>query len=357
TLTLVDGRRRVSRSAQRDDLGDYHLYRLPWSTDLGSRQSKQVLFMDKGEVRIERFYSVYRYMLTDLANQQVLTPDLAIRWENTERAGLGEPLARGTVRVFEPYAGREVFAGEARIDDRPVGLPVELRISRALNVMLEVTTGLARSGPSNRTRTTVTADYRIVNNKSVPIDLEIRHSVESRYRNLQIEESSRPAGRKYGDPAWRFTVRPGEDTLRYRLSARESAEWPRTRLRIAVSAWTGAATQVRSEAGECLAMEINMTLYVITRVCVDADGWLEEATGREAEGSYNRLVGPECQVPAAEVLRAIDGDDSIELIATGPGGTVSAISMLVCEETPQGRKLRLRQQDEDAQHRIELYTL
>jgi len=104
-------------------------------------------------------------------------------------------------------------------------------------------------------------------------------------------------------------------------------------------------------------MEINMTLYVITRVCVDADGWLEEVTWREAEGSYNRLVGPECQVPAAEVLRAIDGDDSIELIATGPGGTVSAISMLVCEETPQGRKLRLRQQDEDAQHRIELYTL
>src|SRR5690606_21354683 len=154
---------------------------LPWSTDLGSRQSKQVLFMDKGEVRIERFYSVYRYMLTDLANQQVLTPDLAIRCENTEQAGLGEPLARGTVRVFDPYAGREVFAGEAWIPDRPVGAPVELRISRALHVMLDATTGLARSGPPHRTRTTVAADYRIVHNTRVPLDLEIRHSLDGRY--------------------------------------------------------------------------------------------------------------------------------------------------------------------------------
>lgn len=105
------------------------------------------------------------------------------------------------------------------------------------------------------------------------------------------------------------------------------------------------------------AMETTMALYVITRVCVDADGWLEEVTWREAEGTHDRLVGAECRVRAADVLRAMDENDSIELIATGPGGSVSAIGMLVCEETPEGRKLRLQKQDEDAQHRIELYTL
>lgn len=226
TLTLVDGRRVVSASnqADREELGDYHLYRLPWLSDLGARQTKQVLFLDKRKVRVERFYSVRRHALTDQANEDVVTPNLVVRWENTERAGLGEPLASGTVRVFEPYAGREVFAGEATIEDRPVGLPVELEIGRALNVMLEVTMGFERSGPQSRPRTTATADYRIVNNKSVPIDIEIRHAVESRYRNLQVKESSRQAGRKYGDLAWRFTVRPGEDALRYRLSALEIHE-------------------------------------------------------------------------------------------------------------------------------------
>lgn len=218
TLTLIDGRRRM---AVREDLGDYHLYRIPWPTDLGAHQTKQLLFLDKRKVRVERFYSVRRRTLTDLANEDVVAPNLVVRWENTERARLGEPLASGTVRVFESYAGREVFAGEATIEDRPVGLPVELEIGRALNVMLEVKMGLERSGPQNRPRTTATADYRIVNNKSVPIDIEIRHTVESRYRNLRVEESSRQAGRKYGDLAWRFTVRPGEDSLRYRLSAQE----------------------------------------------------------------------------------------------------------------------------------------
>ena len=223
TLTLVDGRRRIN-AAEREVLGDYHLYRLPWRTDLASRQIKQVLFLDKPEVRVERVYSFRRHALTEFPTEDVVRPDLVIRWENTARAGLAEPLARGTVRVFEPYAGREVFAGEARIEDRPVGLPVELPISRALNVMLEVDTRLARSGSGDRMRTTAAADYRIVNNKSVPIDIEIRHTVESRYRNLQVEQSSRKAGRKYGDLAWRFTVRPGEDVLRYRLSALEFME-------------------------------------------------------------------------------------------------------------------------------------
>src|SRR5690606_29010428 len=115
-------------------------------TDLASRQVKQVLFLDKPGVRIERFYSVRRHTLTELVTEAVVTPDLVIRWDNTARAGLGEPLARGIVRVFEPYAGREVFAGEAGIGDRPVGLPVELQIGRALNVMLEVTTSFERSG-------------------------------------------------------------------------------------------------------------------------------------------------------------------------------------------------------------------
>jgi hypothetical protein len=223
TLTLVDGRRMVSTSSQADleELGDYHLYRIPWRSDLGAHQTKQALFLDKRNVRVERFYSLRRRALTQPANEEVVTPNLVVRWENIERAGLGEPLARGTVRVFEPYGGREVFAGEATIEDRPVGVPVELEIGRALNVMLEVTTGFGRSGTQNRPRTTVAADYRIVNNKSVPIDIEIRHSAESRYRDLQVEESSRQAGRKYGDLAWRFTVRPGEGALRYRLSALE----------------------------------------------------------------------------------------------------------------------------------------
>ena len=109
-----------------------------------------------------------------------------------------------------------MFAGEAEIGDRPVGLPVELTIGRAQNVMLEVTDDPSRDGG----RVVVTTEHRIVNNKSVPIDLEIRHGVEEYYSDVEVDSTSRPMRRKYGDLAWRFVVPPGEEQLN-RLSALE----------------------------------------------------------------------------------------------------------------------------------------
>jgi hypothetical protein len=207
---------------EREELGDYQLYRLPWRTDLAARQTKQVLFLDEPEVRVERFYGFRLPSFTESPDEDVAIPDLIVRFENTERQGLGEPLPSGVVRVFEEYGGRDVFAGEAEVGDRPVGLPVELVLGRALNVMLEVTTDWAY-GERRRTedRIVVMTEHRIVNNKSVPIDLEIRHGVDAELLNVRVDDTSRPMRRKYGDLAWRFVVPPGEELLRYQLSALE----------------------------------------------------------------------------------------------------------------------------------------
>jgi hypothetical protein len=206
----------VATRAVREELGDYQLYRLPWRTDLNARQTKQVLFLDEPAIRIERFYGLRLESLTEALPEDVAIPNLIVRFENTRAQGLGEPLPSGVVRAFEAYGGREVFAGEAEIGDRPVGLPVELVLGRALNVMLEVTTSLSRSGA----RVAGTTEHVIVNNKAVPIDLEIRQAVESYYTDVELESTSRPMRRKYGDLAWRFDVPPGEEVLRYRVSAR-----------------------------------------------------------------------------------------------------------------------------------------
>jgi hypothetical protein len=204
--------------AVREELGDYQLYRLPWLTDLGARQTKQVLFLDKPAVRVERFYAFRLDNFTEPPAQDVVVPNLVVRWDNTERAGLGEPLPSGTVRVFEPYGGRELFAGEAQIADKAVGLPVELTIGRALNVTLAVTTEWDADA---RKRTVVSTEHMIVNNKAVPIDLEIRHAVDDEFLDAKVDRSSKPMRKKYGDFAWRFTVPPGEQVLTYALSARE----------------------------------------------------------------------------------------------------------------------------------------
>jgi hypothetical protein len=205
---------------EREELGDYQLYRLPWRTDLNARQTKQVLFLDEPEIRIERLYGFRLDSLTEPPPEPVAIPSLMLRFENTAADGLGEPLPSGIVRVFESYAERDVLAGEAELGDRPVGLPVELVIGRALNVLLEIDT-VWDYGGRRGDRVVVTTQHRVVNNKAAPIELEIRHAVEDFYTDIDVEESTRPMRRRYGDLAWRFAVPPGEELLRYRLSALE----------------------------------------------------------------------------------------------------------------------------------------
>jgi hypothetical protein len=210
---------------EREELGDYQLYRLPWRTDLAARQTKQVLFLDEPEVEIERFYGFRLESLTEPPDEDVAIPNLVVRFDNTEARGLGEPLPRGVVRVFEDHGGRGVFAGEAEVADRPVGLPVELTIGRAQNVMLEVTTGWVYGATRrDEERVVVMTEHRIVNNKQVPVEIEIRHGVEQYYSNVTVDRTSRPMRRKYGDLAWRFVVPPGEELLRYQLSALERSD-------------------------------------------------------------------------------------------------------------------------------------
>ncbi len=211
--------------AEREELSDYQLYRLPWRTDLNARQTKQVLFLDEPDVRVERLYGLRLESLTEPPAEEVAVPNLLLRFENTEADGLGEPLPSGIVRVFESYGGRDVLAGEAELADRPVGLPVELTIARALNVLLEITTSWDYGG-RNANRVVVTTEHRVVNNKAVPIDLEIRHAVEDHYTDIEVESASRPMRRRYGDLAWRFVVAPGEALLRYELSALQSQSGP-----------------------------------------------------------------------------------------------------------------------------------
>jgi hypothetical protein len=205
---------------EREEFGDYQLYRLPWRTDLNARQTKQVLFLDELDVRVERLYGFRLQSLTEPPADNVAIPSLMLRFENTEAGGLGEPLPSGIVRVFESHGGRQVLAGEAALGDRPVGLPIELAIARALNVLLEITTGWNYGG-RNDDRVVVTTEHRVVNNKAVPIELEIRHAVENYYTDVEVESTSRPMRRRYGDLAWRFVVAPGEELLRYELSALE----------------------------------------------------------------------------------------------------------------------------------------
>lgn len=211
----------AAKIVQREAFADYQLYRIPWKTDLDAQQTKQVAFLSKPAVKVERYYGYRLGYLEESPGEGEPQANVMLRWENTTAAGLGEPLPSGRVRFFEPYGATEVFAGEAQVEDKSVGLPVELAIGRALNIDLSVkTVNQDRGLRSGRRSVEVDAQLNIANSKSQPIVFEFRHALGGAWTDGHVSHSSRHAGKKYGDYAWRFTVQPeAREDLTYSLSA------------------------------------------------------------------------------------------------------------------------------------------
>lgn len=218
--------------ALREQVADYQMYRLPIATDLNARQTKQVAFLRKPEVKVDRFYSLriaselnYEPMFLDEEN--ALFP-LAIKvgWRNLASEGLGEPLPGGQVRFFERIESGEVFAGDAKLDDSPVGTPVELGIGHSLDLGFTVDDPVDEPQPGrlfalNR-RVHLPLNLRIVNAKPGAVSVEIRQGPLMDMENMRVTHASSPPQRKSGDYAWRFSVSAhATQVLSYTISGRE----------------------------------------------------------------------------------------------------------------------------------------
>ena len=194
-------------TATREELGDYQLYRLPVATDLTARQTKQAVFFIKPRVKVERFYR-FGFSFGDVRYLESFTPDSVIAFENRESSGLGEPLPAGYVRVFDTDGPREVFLGEARMYDKPVNLPVELDVSKAMDLGLEID---ANAGSPEELREKALeeradVELRAFNAKNVPVTLEIRQQIESYRPDPILSNSSDLFRRKDGNFVWRLRV-------------------------------------------------------------------------------------------------------------------------------------------------------
>jgi len=208
----------------RERLADYQLYRLPANTDLLARQSKQVAFLHKPDVKIERFYGLRLASEDETFDGlgEFIAPDIRIGWRNRESEGLGEPLPSGIVRVFEAGPSGLVFAGADKLRDTPVDTPVELTIGSAVDLALILDN--AGDEPAMNPlvlltrRVSVPLHFRVENSKDTPVIFELRQGPIDELENLKVSGASREPQRKSGDYLWRFEVPAnGEATLSYKL--------------------------------------------------------------------------------------------------------------------------------------------
>lgn len=210
-----------SRIVRQEQLGDYHLYRLPWPTDLNPRQSKQVAFLHKEGVHVERLYRVVLSWLKDADTSPPENAAVVLRWLNDKASKLGEPLPAGRLRVFEPLRDGHVFAGESGIGDSPVGVPVEAGFANAMDLDADFTMQDLTEYSSDRVR--IEASHQFANKKDVPVTIEVRRRIfDGVHETPVVVRSSLRARRERGDLVWRFRLPAGKArTLSYVLEAVE----------------------------------------------------------------------------------------------------------------------------------------
>jgi hypothetical protein len=197
-------------------LGDYKLYPLPEPVTVAARQTKQIQFVYRPEVKFER---VYRYSVDGSSPDPRQKTEVVLRLRNRTEDGLGKPLPAGGVSIFETTPdGSPIFAGEDSIRDMAENLPIEIKTGRAMDVSVEARVTddtTAGSGQSRKEQRKV--EVAVQNEKAVPIQFELRQFA---FTSMHVDTDD-PVAAESGFAVWRFKLAPGEHrTLRYTM------RWP-----------------------------------------------------------------------------------------------------------------------------------
>lgn len=219
--------------AVREQLADYQMYRLPERTDLQARQTKQVAFLHKPDVKYERFYSVRlaESLDFDIDPEDPILPSVKVGWFNRESDGLGEPLPSGKVRFFESAASGTIFIGDDRLPDTSTGAPAELELGLANDLAFSIDNAeemnASEPPPGAMLMALLTRRIffplavRVTNAKTSPVTFELRQGPLEEIEEFRVKGASRPTQRKAGDYMWRFAVPAnGEATLSYKVGGK-----------------------------------------------------------------------------------------------------------------------------------------
>lgn len=159
---------RVSAKAEREDLGDLKLYRIPIPVTVASQSQKQVAMIEQPKVQFEQFFRGYTWLDNEVDEPEAV--GTVIRFENREKAGLGLPLPSGQFTLYGGYQGRPFLLGEGRMTDRAVGERVDVELQDVPGVLFSQKT-IEREDKDEETQLRLTSDL------DHPVRVEMRVNV------------------------------------------------------------------------------------------------------------------------------------------------------------------------------------
>jgi hypothetical protein len=212
----------AARIPAREELADYQLYSLGERTGVMARQTKQLMLLSKPAVTLQRLHA-FSVTSIEEGDDAVQPTQTLYRTMNEETEGLGEPLPKGTARIFAPLKIGDQdlgvqYAGEAQTYDTAVGLEWELRAGESSDVTVRPTL-LARTERTRGDRTRRQDDLllEIANASDEPRTVEIVQQVMGDSQRIS-RASARHVMRK-GAPTWTVEVAPhSRTTLGWRVA-------------------------------------------------------------------------------------------------------------------------------------------
>jgi len=213
-----------SRRAEREELGDYQLYRFPERTTVAAQQTKQVVLVHKPDVAIDRFLRLRVGNVRDTdANPQGMS--VVLRSKNEAARGLGEPLPKGEANVYAPHPQFGLLvAGGDDTRDTPVGVDWEMTIAESFDVTAKRTVARNTSRALSGDREQITRDLTIevANATNRPHEVEIAQRIlgaSQRVTNTMWNGAAVRATTKDGEPTFLLTVTANSrNTLSYRIT-------------------------------------------------------------------------------------------------------------------------------------------
>ena len=171
--------------AKVEALGDLKLYRVPMRVTVAAQAQKQVAMLVQPAAAFERVY------LLDLTGGGTPTraaqaAPFELRAHNVVEDGLGVPLPAGTVALFARGAGRDLYAGEAPIDDLAVGEDVALRFGDSPDVSWTLVRDIETKG-TERWRVDIS------NARDTPVRAEV---------TLPFRIDEKPANARRSEQGW-----------------------------------------------------------------------------------------------------------------------------------------------------------
>ncbi|HET7811588.1 MAG TPA: DUF4139 domain-containing protein [Steroidobacteraceae bacterium] len=198
----------------RPRLGDYYVYPIAQRTTVANNQTKQVSFVEAGEIKTSKGYELTFYGFA--SNEEPQSAEVRVRFSNSKAAGLGDALPSGVVRVYSRDArGQPQFIGEDHIGHTSAGSELALKIGDAFDVTVQPT--LDKTTAISKRSNEYEMSYLLRNARAQPVTVTLRQ--DGLWRQNSIQKESIKGRRTDADSfAWDIPVPAnGEATLTFTL--------------------------------------------------------------------------------------------------------------------------------------------